>query len=94
MNSNNPEHIKAYIRKHKALFWYTPKDKVENISIDFLVEQILNYGDTDAVRELFEVVGLEQVRNILENTEGRKKGNYFPDIYNFFLIYTKRHALS
>lgn len=88
---STPE-VKSFIRKHSSLFWYTSKDKVENISLDFLVEQVLNYGDTETIRELFAVVGLKNVKQILESTKDRKQGNYFPEIYNYFLKYTLRHA--
>jgi len=41
---NSPE-IKQFIHEHSNLFWYTPEDKKEEISTEFLVETILNYGD-------------------------------------------------
>ena len=50
---NSPE-IKQYIREHSNLFWYTPEDKKEEISTEFLVETILNYGDKDEVIQLFD----------------------------------------
>lgn len=90
---NSPE-VKAFIRKHSVLFWYTPEDKKENISLDFLVEHIINYGDSEAIRELFSVVGLDEVRQILESTTDTRQGNYFPEIYNYFLKYTQRYAPS
>jgi hypothetical protein len=40
---NTPE-VKAFIRKHSSLFWYIPEDKKEDISLDVLVEVILNWG--------------------------------------------------
>ena len=43
---NSPE-IKAFIRENSALFWYTPEDKKEEISPEFLVETILNYGSME-----------------------------------------------
>jgi len=33
---NSPE-IKQFIREHSNLFWYTPEDKKEEISHEFLV---------------------------------------------------------
>jgi len=38
---NSPEII-TFIRENTALFWYTPEDKKEAISPEFLVETILN----------------------------------------------------
>ena len=44
--------VKDFILNHSNLFWYTPQEKKEDISDEFLVETILNYGDTDAFIEL------------------------------------------
>jgi hypothetical protein len=49
---NSPE-IKQFIREHNSLFWYTPDDKKEEISNEFLVETILNYGDINSIIQLF-----------------------------------------
>ena len=53
---NSPE-IKEFIREHSNLFWYTPEDKKEEISNEFLVETILNYGDKESVLHLFQLLG-------------------------------------
>ena len=53
---NSPE-IKQFIREHSNLFWYTPDDKKEEISNEFLVETILNYGDINAIIQLFNLMG-------------------------------------
>jgi hypothetical protein len=42
-----PEHseeIKQFIRGHSSLFWYIKPEAKERISLEFLVETILNYG--------------------------------------------------
>ena len=85
---NSPE-IKAFIRQHSNLFWYTPEDKKEEISPEFLVETILNYGDINDVRSLFKIMGFCQLSEIFYNIKDRKKLNYYPEIYNFYsnLIY-------
>lgn len=86
---NNPE-LKAFIRKHSSLFWYTPDDKKEEISEEFLVETILNYGDLKDINDLFNIMGIHNVANAFFNAEGRKKLNYYPEIYNFFnLVFNK-----
>ena len=50
---NSPE-IKAFIREHTCLFWWIKPEEKENISLDFLVETILNYGDVQDIKRLFE----------------------------------------
>ena len=88
---NTPE-IKAFIKKYQALFWYTPEKEKENISHELLVETILNYGDMTAVRKLFTVMGTENVERVFCGLQGRKVLNYYPEIYNLFSLYFKKHA--
>lgn len=79
--------IKQYIKRHSNLFWYIPEDKKENISESLLVETILNYGETEDVVQLFNVVGIKEVAKIFfeaTNRSERARGNYYPEIYNFF----------
>ena len=90
-NSLTPE-IKEFIRKHSNLFWYTPNDKKENISPEFLVETILNYGNMDEVRTLIKIMGIKEISQIFFNAKGRKKLNYYPEIYNFFSLYFTKYA--
>ena len=88
---NSPE-IKQFISEHSNLFWYTPEDKKEEISPEFLVETILNYGDMDAVRTLIKIIGIERMSEIFSGVQGRKILNYYPEIYNFFSILVKKYA--
>jgi hypothetical protein len=88
---NSPE-VKKFIKEHSALFWYTPEKDKENISQELLVETILNYGDLDDVKKMFKLIGLQGVSNTFFNAEGRKKLNYYPEIYNFFSLFFKKNA--
>lgn len=88
---HTPE-IEAFIEEHKDLFWYIAPNKKKNISEEVLVEFILNYGNEESIKKLFRLLGITKVKYILENLHPRQKGNYFPEIYNYFLHYTQRHA--
>ncbi len=88
---NNSE-IKNLIKKYNYLFWYIPENEKENISLELLVEMILNYGDLQAVKELFLVLGIKRTAKIFFGAEGRKKLNYYPEIHNFFSLYFNKHA--
>lgn len=88
---NSPE-VKAFIRQHSSLFWYTPEDKKEDIGPELLVETILNYGTLDDVRNLFKVFGIKETARVFFDAEGRKKLNYYPEVYNFFSLYFKKYA--
>ena len=91
---NSPE-IKAFIRKNSHLFWYTPDDKKEEISHEFLVETILNYGDINAVIQLFNLLGITKTAEIFFNSinlSDRRKGNYHEITINFFSQVFKKYA--
>jgi len=91
---NSPE-IKSFIRQNAHLFWYTPEEKKEDISQEFLVETILNYGDLDAFRKLCSILGVKKVAEIFYsslNLSDRNKGNYHELIINFFSLVFKRYA--
>lgn len=88
---NSPE-VKAFIRDHSALFWYTPEESKEEIGNELLVETILNYGTMDDVRNLFKILGLKETARVFFESDGRKKLNYYPEVYNFFSLYFKKYA--
>jgi len=87
--------IKSFIRRHSQLFWYTPEDKKEDISESFLVETILNYGDLKSIKELFELLGVNNVARIFFDSihkSERRKGNYHELTLNFFSLLFKPYA--
>jgi len=88
---NSPE-LKTFIRKNSNLFWYTPGDKKEDINPDFLVETILNYGSMDEIKTLIKIMGIKEISHIFFSARGRKKLNYYPEIYNFFSLFFARNA--
>jgi hypothetical protein len=91
---NSPE-IKKFISQNSSLFWYTPEDKKEDISLEFLVETILNYGDLMAVKQLFELIGIEKAAETFFNSinlSDRRKGNFHELTINYFTLLFKRYA--
>ena len=94
MPENSPE-LKAFIRKNSYLFWYTPEDKKEEISHEFLVETILNYGDITAVKQLFQILGIRKVAEIFFNSieiSDRRRANYHEITINFFSHVFRKYA--
>ncbi len=91
-NIHNTPELKEFIREQSSLFWYTPEDQKENISPELLVETILNYGDMDAVRKLFRIMGLKSVAAVFFNATGRKELNYYPEIRAYFTLVLKKYA--
>ena len=75
-----------YIDKHSSMFWYTPHDRKKDISDKLLVETILNDGSMDDVRQLFALMGMENVAKVFFSAKGREVNNYYPEIRNFFTL--------
>ncbi len=86
------EEIKQFIRDHSGLFWYIKPEAKERISLEFLVETILNYGSLGDVKKLFELIGLKETAKIFFRRSTMKRNNYFPQVKNYFTMYFNRHA--
>jgi hypothetical protein len=92
---SNPPEIKQLIRENSNLFWYTPEDQKENISEEFLVETILNYGDLNAVKKLITLLGIKKTADVFFdsiNLSDRRKGNYQELTINYFTLFFRRYA--
>jgi hypothetical protein len=92
MKTPHSPQLKVFIHEHSSLFWYTPEDKKEEISEELLLETILNYGTLNDSLHLIEIIGTDNALRILQSAKGRKKMNYYPEIYNFFTLYLNRNA--
>ncbi len=88
---NTPE-IRQFIRKNSNLFWYIPEDKKQDISLGVLVETILNYGNRESIRKLFELIGIEKTAEVFKGQIKNERNNYFMPVRNFFELYFARHA--
>ena len=91
---NKPE-VKEFINQQKSLFWYIPEDKKQDISNEFLVETILNYGDIYAVKQLIKILGINEVAKLfysLVNNSNRKRGNLHELTINFFTLFFNKYA--
>ena len=69
--------------------------KKEDISLEFLVETILNYGDMIAVKRLFGLIGIKKTAQIffkIINTSNRRKNNLHELTINYFALLFKRYA--
>jgi len=84
--------VKKFIRENRSLFWYIKEDSLESISIEFLVETILHYGNEKSVKKLFDLVGIQNVAEIFYKQVSGPRVNYPPRTVNFFDLYFKKHA--
>ena len=90
--TDHRKEIKRFINDHSNLFWYIKQDAKQSISIEFLVETILNYGDLKAVKKLLTLLGTKRTAEIFFKQTRNKRCNYFPKVKNYFALYFDRHA--
>ena len=81
-----------FIDEHRALFWYTPEKEKRGVSDELLVETILNDGTLDDFRELKRILTPKRLAQVFFSAVGRKAGNYYPEIRNFFALVLKQYA--
>jgi hypothetical protein len=92
---NQKDEIQKLISEHSHLFWWVPEEKKKSLSLDAIVEAILNYGDLESVKKLFEAIGEEKASEIFyKNTKNRRRINYFPEVVNYFNLYFETVAPS
>ncbi len=82
--------LKEFIESRSHLFWYS-KDLSE-ISEDFALEQVLNFGDWEDVIKLFDIIGIEKAQDIFLRQIKKERCNYRPEIKNYFKLYFDKHA--
>jgi hypothetical protein len=87
-----PNGIEQFIKERCTLFWHIPEEKKADISIEFLVETILNYGDEKDVKGLIELIGLNETARIFRKQTSQKRINYFPQVVNYFTLYFNQYA--
>lgn len=83
----------AFLQEQRDIFWHHRKDRLHELSDDAIVEQVLNYGDYAAVKNLLAIWGTDHVAEVFQrNTAPGRRVNYFPEVRQFFNLYFKRHA--
>ncbi|MFH1890104.1 MAG: hypothetical protein ABIJ91_00870 [Candidatus Kuenenbacteria bacterium] len=82
--------IQKFIKKRPYLTWYI-KDP-HKLSDESIVENVLNYGDFDDVRELIKIMKIKNVANIFRRQSKQKRNNYDVKIQNYFKFYFDKYA--
>jgi len=82
--------INDFIKKRPYLVWGTRN--YDNLSEEAIVENVLNYGDIDDVKEMFSILGVKKSAIIFKKQISQKRNNYRPKIKNYFNLYFKKYA--
>lgn len=81
--------LQNFIQKRKYLFWDVHLDSLDESAV---VERILNYGDWSDVREMFKLIGIDNVARIFEKQTANERNNYDKKIKNYFRLYFNKYA--
>ena len=78
----------------KSLFWWVPEDKKGELSLEAVVEAVLNYGNEKTVAHLIDSVGIDRVAGIFygQTSRARRRVNYHRRTIHFFREYFRRNA--
>jgi hypothetical protein len=89
------EERKKFIKRHEDLLLYPVADESGNVSDSLLVETMLNYGSLEDIRDLFEVMGIENVAKVFFEDivpEKKRTNNYYLLTINYFTLFFNRYA--
>jgi hypothetical protein len=91
-NIERPQAVKDFIQEHQMLFWYSPEPKSETVSDELLVETLINYGTMTDIYRLFGTMGVQRVATVFRGMTGRKKMNFYPELWNYFNLYFDKYV--
>lgn len=80
------------VKTSRPLFWSIGENHLQDLNESSVVETILNYGNLNQVKHLFQVLGTQKVAAIFYSQVSQKRNNYYPQVSNFFDKYFKRHV--
>ncbi len=82
--------IHDFIKKRPCLVWSTRN--YDNLSVDAIVEAVLNYGDWDDFKQLVSLLGLKETAAVFRRGINKKRCNYHPKIKNYFQLYFDKYV--
>lgn len=82
--------MEKFAKKRPYLFWST--NNYKNLSSAVILENTLNYGNFDDVKEALKLIGLKKSAAIFKKQISGKRINYRPEIANYFKLYFKKYA--
>lgn len=82
--------INDFIKKRPYLIWHTKN--FDNLSVDSIVEAVLNFGSWDDFEEMVKILGMKKTASIFRKRLKQKRCNYRPEIKNYFQLYFQKYA--
>ena len=81
-----------FLHSIKPLIWWVKEEDLGQLNDEAIVEAVLNYGNLQETRQLFDLLGTEQVAHIFKQKAFIPRTNYYPKVRNYFDLYFKRHV--
>jgi len=82
--------MEKFAKKRPYLFWST--NNYKNLSAAVVLENTLNYGDFNDVKEVLSLIGLKKSALIFKKQVASRRSNYRPEIANYFKLYFNKYA--
>jgi hypothetical protein len=79
-----------FISSRKSLVWYV-RDPYA-LSVEAIVEAILNYGNWRDVQKLITILGIHELARIFRTQIVRPRKNYRPEVVHYFTLYFDKYA--
>jgi len=92
MTNPDTNKLQQLNQQNSHLFWWVPEDKKPNLSLESLVEAILNYGNSASVKQLFEACGVSEIADVFYKQISKPRNNYLPITIHYFRLYFQKHA--
>jgi hypothetical protein len=82
--------VRNYLKLKPYLVWSTKN--YEDLSPDFIVESILNYGDWNDFLFIKDLFGIKNLSQIFENISKKRRVNLRPQTINYFKMFFSKYA--
>ena len=82
--------LRSLIKGRPYLAWYVKDFK--KLSVESIVETVLNYGQWQDVQKLMKILGICETRDVFDRVVSKKRSNIRPQTENYFKEYFARYA--
>lgn len=78
-------------KSNKSLFWDIPEGKISDLSNEAVIERLVNYGDFDTFKKIFQVMNIEVLVDVFKTILNKKRSNIRPAAANYVKIFIKNN---
>jgi len=82
--------IRKEAQKNDQIFWDIPKNDINSLSPEALIERFLNYGNMQQFRKISK--DKAPFREIYSNIRNKNRSNLSPLVINYVDLYLKKNA--